>query len=285
MLGKDPTSVQNAITLAQKKDAELHIIEGSHNHDPEHEVYSISNKYYQNQNSDTGPCHGCSGPYLKDCEIWVHKRCKPNLDNYVPARCPKRKPPTKQQWLNPSYNSIPSRNQLNDHDDPNVQLSVSTSKPDYISELLEATKEITRYFKKSYKNSKSHHVNNNNSYPNFTQISSLHPDKHVHKTHNPNDQVNEITGQTWTVRGSNSEPEDTNNHHDSDRLANNFDSTSNSVWLSWANKIIEVTLSDMKYAVNFPVTINRNNTVSLIQEQLFHVCPRHASTNYNPNPY
>ena len=28
MLGKNPTSVQNTITFAQKKDAELHIIEG-----------------------------------------------------------------------------------------------------------------------------------------------------------------------------------------------------------------------------------------------------------------
>ena len=33
VLGKNPTSVQNAITLAEKKDAELHIIDGSHNHD------------------------------------------------------------------------------------------------------------------------------------------------------------------------------------------------------------------------------------------------------------
>ena len=37
MLGKNPTSVRNAITLAQKKNAELCIIEGLHNHDPEHE--------------------------------------------------------------------------------------------------------------------------------------------------------------------------------------------------------------------------------------------------------
>ena len=43
MLGKNPSSVQNAITLAQKKDAELHIIEGLHNHDPEHEINHISN--------------------------------------------------------------------------------------------------------------------------------------------------------------------------------------------------------------------------------------------------
>ena len=33
VLGKNPTSVQNAITLAQKKDAELKIIEGLHSND------------------------------------------------------------------------------------------------------------------------------------------------------------------------------------------------------------------------------------------------------------
>ena len=36
VLGKNPTSVQSTITLAQKKDAELCIIEGLHNHDPEY---------------------------------------------------------------------------------------------------------------------------------------------------------------------------------------------------------------------------------------------------------
>ena len=38
VLGRNPTSVQNAIMLAQKKDVELHIIEGLHNHDSGHKV-------------------------------------------------------------------------------------------------------------------------------------------------------------------------------------------------------------------------------------------------------
>ena len=38
VLHKNPNSVQNAITLAQKKDAELHIITGVHNDDPEHKL-------------------------------------------------------------------------------------------------------------------------------------------------------------------------------------------------------------------------------------------------------
>ena len=136
VLGKDPTSMQNAITLAQKKDAELCITEGLHNHDPEHEVDNISNKQYQSQNSNIWPCHGYSGPHLiKDCETSVCKRCKLNQDNHVPARCPRRKPPNKQQWLNPLYNNSPLRNQPNCHNDPNLQLSIYTSKPDHISEL------------------------------------------------------------------------------------------------------------------------------------------------------
>ena len=43
----------------------------------------------------------------------------------------------------------------------------------------------------------------------------------------------------------------------------NLYSSSDSEWLSWADKIIEVSLSNMKYDANFPVTINNNNTVSL----------------------
>ena len=41
ILGQNPTSVQNAIMLAQKKDAELKIIEGLHNHDSGHEIHNI----------------------------------------------------------------------------------------------------------------------------------------------------------------------------------------------------------------------------------------------------
>ena len=41
VLGKNPTSVKNAITLVQKNDAELKIIEGLHNHDLGHEIHNI----------------------------------------------------------------------------------------------------------------------------------------------------------------------------------------------------------------------------------------------------
>ena len=75
MLGTNPTSVQNNITLAQKKDAELHIIEALHNQDPVHEINHISNKQYQGQSSNPGPLQCCSGPHLiRDCKNSVCKR-------------------------------------------------------------------------------------------------------------------------------------------------------------------------------------------------------------------
>ena len=53
---------------------------------------------------------------------------------------PRRKPLNQQQWLNPSCSNNPLRSQPNGHSDPNLQLPVSTNKPDNISELLEGTK-------------------------------------------------------------------------------------------------------------------------------------------------
>ena len=67
MLGKNPTSVQNAITLAQKKDTELCIIEGLHSHDSGHEINNRTTKQNNHQNI-MEPCHACSGPnFVRDC--------------------------------------------------------------------------------------------------------------------------------------------------------------------------------------------------------------------------
>ena len=49
MLGKNLTSVQNVIMLAQKKDVELCIIKGLHNHDPGHKVNNIASKQINNK--------------------------------------------------------------------------------------------------------------------------------------------------------------------------------------------------------------------------------------------
>ena len=93
VLGKYPTSVQNAITLLQKKDAKLCIIEGLHNHDPGHKINNIYNKQHEDQNINIGPCHACNNPHLiKDCEDSVCKRYRPNLDNHAPARCQEKTP-------------------------------------------------------------------------------------------------------------------------------------------------------------------------------------------------
>ena len=50
--------------------------------------------------------------------------------------------------------------------------------------------------------------------------------------------------------------------NDSDSPDSNLDSSTDSEWLSWADEIIEVELSNMKYAANFPITVNKNNTIS-----------------------
>ena len=82
VLGKNPTSVQNAIMLAQKKDAELRIIERLHNHDSDHEINNIYTKH-NDIPINMGPCHACSGPHLiKDCKESTYGRCKPNLNTH-----------------------------------------------------------------------------------------------------------------------------------------------------------------------------------------------------------
>ena len=162
--------------------------------------------------------------------------------------------------------TIPPWNQPNGHNDPNLQLSISTSKPDHIAELLEAKRKITRNFKKSYKHKKSHHANNDNNYPSISHNSSLHSDKHTCNTCNTSNQVNDITGQTWTSKNTKSEPEDTKDNDDSDSPDSNLDSSLYSEWLSQTYEIIEVKLSNMKYATNFPVAINKNNSLCLTQE-------------------
>ena len=45
-----------------------------------------------------GPCHACNGPHLvKDCNESICNRCRPNLDNHTPAKCPRKRPTNRQQ--------------------------------------------------------------------------------------------------------------------------------------------------------------------------------------------
>ena len=72
-----------------------------------------------------------------------------------------------------------------------------------------------------------------------------------------------ISGQTQMLKGTKSETEDIKDHHDSDSPNSNFDSSSDSESLSQTDKIIKLTISNIKHAANFPVTINWNRTISL----------------------
>ena len=44
VLGKNLTLLKNAITQVQKKDTELYIFKGLHNHDTDHKINNISGK-------------------------------------------------------------------------------------------------------------------------------------------------------------------------------------------------------------------------------------------------
>ena len=110
--------------------------------------------------------------------------------------CPRKWLFNRQQRSNPLYNTNNNaRNQPNGHNDPNLQLAISTSKPDYMVELLEATRKMTRYFKKSYKHSKTHPSGTDSQHPSTNHYNKVHLDKHKCKSCNTSDEVNEIIGQ------------------------------------------------------------------------------------------
>ena len=121
---------------------------------------------------------------------------------------------------------------------------------------------MTKYFKKSCKHNKGSHGSTDSNYPSTNQYNTIHADKHKCKPCNTNNQVNKVIGQTSTPKTTKPEPKD-KDPHGSDSPDSCIDSSSDSEWLSWADKIIEVKLSNMKYAANFPITINNNNTISL----------------------
>ena len=126
------------------------------------------------------------------------------------------------------------------HNDPALQLSVSTTKPDHISEHLEVTRKMTRYFKKIYKNGKSYHITTDSSHSRKSQSNSHDPDKYSCRKSSNTDHVNEITYQMWSLKGTKLETKNKVDHHE---------------WLSRTGEVIEVTISDIKYAANFPVTV------------------------------
>ena len=114
--------------------------------------------------------------------------------------------------------------------------------------------------------------------------SSHNLNKDVCKSHNNADQVNEVTGQTQMLKGTESETEDSINYLNSNSPNSSFVSSSDSELLPQTDEVFKVTISNMKYAANFPVTINQTEQyLCSIQGQLFHACIGHALTNYNLN--
>ena len=213
--------------LAQKMDAELHIIKVLHSHDSDHEINNITNKQSNNQ-KNMGPWHACCGPHLaRDCNESIYNRCRPNLDSHASAKCIRKIPPSRYQKSNPVYNSNSIRSQYNGHNDPNIQLSVSTSKSDHITKLLEATKKMTKHFKKPYKYNKTHHNSTDSHHANTNQHNTTLSENHKCKSHNTSDPVNEIIGQTHASKNNESEPKD-KDPHDFDSPDSDLESSSGS---------------------------------------------------------
>ena len=267
MLGKNPSSAQSAIVLAQKKMQNLALL-----------VYTVLIQVMElatliisniiNQNN-MGPFHACSGPHLvRDCNESICNRCRPNLDSHTPAKCIRKRPLNSQKHSNPSYNNNSIRSQSSGHNDPNVQLSVSISKLDHIAELLEATKKVTKYLKRSYKHNKKHHNNTGSLHPSTNHYNITHSDKHKYKSCSTSDQGNEIIGQT----------------HASKTLNQNLKTLKTpmtaTVWISQADEIIDVKLSNMTYAANFHVTINNNNAIFLFDTGATISCMSKVTTTF-----
>ena len=106
IIGKNPTSVQNTITLAQKKDTELRIIKGLHNNDSGHKINNIYPKHNDKPFS-IGLCHPCNGPHLtENCNESTCGRYKTNLNNHTPSKCPRKYPFSKQHSSNPFHNTL-----------------------------------------------------------------------------------------------------------------------------------------------------------------------------------
>ena len=115
------TSFKKIITLAQKKDAELRIIEGLQNHDSGNKFNNIYTKH-NDKPIYIGPCHASNGPHLiKNCNESICGRCKPNPDNHTPSRCPRKCPFSKHQSSSTSHsNDNSNRTKINIYTKPNL---------------------------------------------------------------------------------------------------------------------------------------------------------------------
>ena len=176
-----------------------------------------------------GSCHACSGPHLvKDCEESICKKCKPNLDSHMPARCPRKRLQTNSKSQNLLILITALEISLIVTMTQTCNYPFQPVKPDHIAELLEATRKMTNYFKKSYEHYKSQHNSTDSHHPSTGHNKAIHSDEHKCKLHNTNGQVNEIIGQTHAPKNAKSEHEDIKDSHDSDSPGSNLDSSSHS---------------------------------------------------------
>ena len=171
------------------------MIEGLHNHNMEHEINNLTLQQTDRPTSP-GPYHMCNCPqFIKDCNEATCLRCKPNLHNHSPDKYPRKCSCNFPIHHNtPQGHSTSNTYETNNYTEPHLQLSVSANKPDHMAELLEATKKMAKYFKKSIKHMPNYNKNNDH-YQN--KANSSHADKHKHKTYHCKDEVNEIISDAY----------------------------------------------------------------------------------------
>ena len=171
--------------------------EGLLNHDLGQEINNI----YPGRNdkwNNIRPCHTCNGPhFMKDCDETTCLRCRPNFDDHAPlSKCPRKCHPNKHLGHNNfNNNNKGNRQNINQHTEPNIQLPVLTNKPDQMAELLETTRKMTKYFKRSLKHNSLYYNNTSNHQSN---TSTSHSDKHKCKSCYQRNEVNEITTNNHT---------------------------------------------------------------------------------------
>ena len=135
-------------------------------------------------------------------------------------------PLTSNKALIPFITMITVTNKITYHTEPNLQLSVSTKISDHMAELLEATRKMAKYFKRSYKHSRCHPCDNSNCHRSTNHYNNSHPDRHKCQPCNNNDEVNKIINQTCTSNNTPSVPKNSKAHHDSDSSDSILDSSS-----------------------------------------------------------
>ena len=114
-------------------------------------------------------------------------------------------------------------------------------------------------------------------------IAHLTQTTHKCKSHNNNDKVNEVINSKCTSNNTPSETKASEEHSDSDSSDSIPHSPLDLEWLS--DKIIKVKLNNEKYAANYPVTINKNNTISLCDTGATISCmPKACFEKLDPKP-